>query len=271
MTFRPIVVGTGLVAWQFLKTTQGNQKEVFDKSPQLARDTDYFAAKIAEVTTAEQLVSDRRLLRVALGAFGLQDDINNRAFIQKILAEGTTDREALANKLTDDRYKALAKAFQFDNPIAPRTQRTAFPAEIIDRFRAQEFEIAVGEQDDALRLALNLQRSLPEVAEGEGGDDAKWFRVMGTPPLRSVFETALGLPKGFGQLDIDQQLGVFRDKMQSRFGVKEVRDIASDPAILEKVVQTYLLQTEVQQFSQASSGAVALSLLQAIPRTSLLG
>ena len=271
MSFQPVVVGTGLVAWQFLKSTQANQKAIFDKSPELTRDTDYFKAKIADVKTAEDLVSDRRLLRVALGAFGLQDDINSRAFIQKILAEGTTDRDALANKLTDDRYKALAKAFEFDGPVGPRTTRAGFAEGITGKFLAQEFEIAVGDQDESLRLAMNLKRSLPEIANSSSSDDAKWFRIMGTPPLRAVFETALGLPKGFGQLDIDQQLDVFRDKVERRFGVSEVSEIANDPVIMDKLAQTYLLQTEMKQFSQTSGAMAALSLLQAIPRTSIFG
>lgn len=46
--------------------------------PKIRNDEAYFRAKIGSVKTAEQLVSDRRLLKVALGAFGLEADINNR-------------------------------------------------------------------------------------------------------------------------------------------------------------------------------------------------
>ena len=50
---------------------------------------------------------------VALGAFGLQDDLPNRFFIQKVLEGGTLSTDSLANKLSDPRYAALAKAFGF--------------------------------------------------------------------------------------------------------------------------------------------------------------
>ncbi|WGW04668.1 DUF1217 domain-containing protein [Tropicibacter oceani] len=270
MSFQPVIVGSGLVGWQFLKATQDTQRQVFEKSADLVRDTDYFKENIGQIKTAEDLVSDRRLLRVALGAFGLQDDINNKFFIRKILEEGGADPQSLANKLSDDRYGAIASAFAFDSPVGARTQLSYFGDEIVAKYREQSFEVAVGDQDDSLRLALNFQRSLPELAEGSGGNDTKWFKVMGTTALRTVFETAMGLPSGFGQLDIDQQLEVFRDKAQSRFGVTEVSELA-DPEVMEKVVQTYLLQTQVQDFSQSSAGLVALSLLQSIPRTSLLG
>lgn len=269
MTFQPIIVGSGLVGWQFLKATQERQQAVFETSPALQRDTEYFAAEISNISTAEELVSDRRLLRVALGAFGLQDDINNRAFIERILADGATDPEALANRMTDDRYKELTRAFQFDNPFGPRTTRSTFADEIITKFNAQEFEVSVGNQDETLRLAMNLERALPDIAESSISEDAKWFRIMGTPPLRTVFETALGLPSGFGQLDIDQQLGIFKDKMQGRFGVKDVSAITEDPEVMQRVVQSFLLQSEIRNFSQTSGATVALSLLQSIPRPSL--
>ena len=48
--------------------------DTFTKSIELKRDTEYFQEKISSITSAEELVSDRRLLTVALGAFGLQDD-----------------------------------------------------------------------------------------------------------------------------------------------------------------------------------------------------
>lgn len=268
MTFQPVLIGAGLVGWQFLKATQERQQKTFVTTPAVQRDTDYFKAEIDKVKTPEDLVSDRRLLSVALGAFGLEDDIDNRFFIKTILQEGTTDRDALANRLTDERYKSLARAFAFDSPAGPRTQRSVFPEEIVAGYHRQAFQVAVGNSDETMRLALNFESSLAEIAESQASDDAKWFRVMGTPPLRSVLETALGLPSGFGQLDIDKQLEVFRDKMESRFGVSEVSQIA-DPDVTEKVVRGFLLQTEVLAAASIGSGQVALSLLQAIPRVSL--
>ncbi len=269
MSFQPVLIGSGLVGWQFLKTTSDTQKATFENSVSIVRETDYFEQNIQSITTAEELVADRRLLSVALTAFGLQDDLDNRFFIQTILEEGTTAPDALANRLADDRYTALSAAFGFDGIVGPNTQRSGFSAEIVSKYQAQQFEVAIGNQDETLRLALNFERSLPEVAQSSGSDDAQWFRIMGTPPLRTVFETALNLPSSFGQLDIDKQLEVFRDKAQSRFGAKEISDLA-ETETMQRVIQTFLLQDQVAQFQQANSGQIALNLLQAIPRTSIL-
>ncbi|MEM9370573.1 MAG: flagellar protein, partial [Pseudomonadota bacterium] len=87
--FAPILPATGLVGFKLLEQTQTVQREIFDRQPEIARDTDYFRETIATVQSAGALVEDRRLLRVALGAFGLDEEIDKRAFIRKILEEGT--------------------------------------------------------------------------------------------------------------------------------------------------------------------------------------
>ena len=90
MSYQPVVAGTGLVAWRFLQRTYNLQFENFQQSAQLQRDTDYFLENISKVKTAEDLVSDRQLLSVALGAFGLQDDLDNKYFLKRVLGDGTS-------------------------------------------------------------------------------------------------------------------------------------------------------------------------------------
>ena len=163
MNFSPVLTIGGLPGWALLSRTFERQTDLFNKSPQIVRDTEYFEQNIGKITTAEGLVSDRRLLRVALGAFGLQEDIDSRAFIRAILEEGTIRDDALANRLADDRYKQLSEAFAFADRPVPRTQLLSFGTEITEKFRRREFEVAVGDQDQALRLALNVQRELGDV------------------------------------------------------------------------------------------------------------
>lgn len=264
MSFQPLLPATGLAGWRFLERTLDTQGDAFAKSPAMLRDTEYFEANIGAVRSAEELVSDRRLLRVALGAFGLGDDIDNRFFIRTILEEGTLTDDALANKLSDDRYRAFSAAFGFGDFATPRTAISDFPAEIVDKFRRQSFEVAVGEQDDSLRLALNATRSLGDIADGGEGSDTKWFKVMGTPPLRNVFETAFNLPSSFAQLDLDRQLETLSDRAESAFGVTDFSDFA-DPEVQDRLVQRFLLSSQLSGFQASSAGAVALTLLQSMP------
>lgn len=262
MTFQPVVPLTGNAGWSFLTRTRDAQEDAFRSSSLNQRETTYFREQIANVTSAEELVSDRRLLSVALGAFGLDEDINNRFFIRKVLEEGTRNDEAFANRLGDKRYFQMAEAFGFDlDP--PNTQRGTFGDTITDAFLTRQFEVAVGNTDPDMRLALGLDRELNALADRDLSEAAEWFTVLGTPPLRRVFETALNIPAAASGLDIDRQLELFRDKARSLYGASAPSDFA-EPSQQEDLIRRFLLQSEVSALSSSlTSGSVALSLLQA--------
>lgn len=258
----PLIPLGGYAGWRFLSASLDTQLARFSQSPVAARDMEYFRAEIGKITSAEELVSDFRLLRVALGAFGLQDDLPNRAFIRKVLADGVTADDALANRLSDKRYRAFSEAFGFGGPLPPRTGTVAFADRILARFERQEFERAVGEQNPDLRLALNAVRELPEIAARGLRDSTAWLTVMGNPPLRTVFETAFGLPKSIGTLDLDQQLDAFRTGAERRFGTGDFAQFAA-PERVEDLIRSFTLRSEAASTpSSLTRGFVALTLLQ---------
>ncbi len=260
--YQPVLISSGLVGWQFLQRTHDQQFDAFNQSPELKRDTEYFSENIKNVRTAEDLVSDRRMLTVALGAFGLQDDIDNRFFIQKMLSDGTTADDALANRFTDSRYRDFSAAFGLGPGEIRGALGPGFADEIIAKFQASSFEIATGNQDDSMRVALYAERVLPDVVNGSGSAAQKWFSIMGQPPLRNLFETAFGLPEAFGQADIDFQLGVFRDRASRLFGISDPSQI-SEPETLDRIVSSFLARSQLEASGAgSSSAAIALTLLQ---------
>lgn len=262
MTFQPVIPAGGLLGWRFVQQTLPDQMEAFSKSPLNQRDTEYFVANIGEVETAEELVSDRRLLRVALGAFGLQDDINSGALIKKVLEDGTERPDALANRLADDRYAELSRAFGFGDAVGANTKRDSLVETVVSRFQASEFEVAVGQQDENMRLALNARRELEEIASRNVSENTKWYLVLGTPPLRLVFEKAFSLPSEFGQIDIEQQVEQMKDLMDRRLDVKDFSEM-SDPEKTNDLVERFLLQSQINEtINLNSSQSIALSLLR---------
>ena len=262
MSFQPVVSGQGITGWMFLQRTYDSQFKAFTKSPVLERDSKYFMENIKNVKSAADLVKDRRLLGVALGAFGLENDINNRYFIQRILEDGTEAKDALANRLADDRYKKLSKAFRFGPGEIPMTGLTSRMRDIMEKNRRQSFEVAVGQQDDSMRIALYAQRALGEMATEKKSDDAKWFSMMGLPPMRTLFETALGLPKSFGQGDIDKQKEVFQSRVRSLTGREDFEQF-KEPEIVKKLTNVFLARSQIGTYnSAASANANALTLLR---------
>lgn len=266
MSFAPALPLSGYAGWTLLKRTMTAQTAAFSASPEIRNDEAYFRARIGSVKTAEQLVSDRRLLKVALGAFGLEGDINNRFFIRKVLEDGTLKTDALANKLADKSYQKLSSAFGFGNFAIPSTQISDFADKIITAYRARSFEAAVGQQDANLRLAMNAERELKDLAGKSSSENTKWYTVLGSTPLRKVFETALGLPQAFGSLDIDQQLAVVRSKAKSQLGIDKISDFAS-PEAMDKLLRRFLIRGEVNVLGGGTSAAQnALTILQNIRR-----
>lgn len=269
MSFQPVIPVGGFAGWRFLERTMQAQQAAFNASPQIDRDVQYFRDNIAKVTSAEALVADRRLLSVALGAFGLDADIDNRFFIRKVLEDGTLEQDTLANRLADKSYLKLSQAFGFGDFDVPNTRLSDFPERIVEAYKTRQFEIAVGEQNDDMRLALNITRELGEIAGRDSSDDTKWFTVMGSEPMRAVFETAFSLPSSFATLDIDKQLEIFRDRAERAFGDGEISQF-SDPARLEALVRRFLVQSELNGSAAALSPAsTALTLLQTAARPSL--
>ena len=262
VTFQPVIPSGGLIGWRFLQRTYDAQLQSYSASGLNERDARYFLDNIGKVKTAEDLVSDRRLLQVALGAFGLESDLDNRYFVQKILSDGTQADDALANRLADKRYRQLSEAFGFGD-FGPRTVLPSFATEIINRYEARQFEIAVGEQDADMRVALSLGDSLTDLFDQASGEDAQWFAMMGNPPLRRTFEVALGLPAAFGQVDIDDQLITFKDRAASVLGVESFSDFA-DPDMQEDLIRMFLVRAQVEAGNSLTNGTIALTLLQSV-------
>lgn len=262
MTFQPVLPFGGYAGWAFLTRTLPTQKAAFDKSPQLEREITYFQEKIGAISSPEELVADRTLLKVALGAFGLDSDISNKFFIRKVLESGSLNEKGLANRLADKRYLEFSAAFGFGDFAVPRSASSSFGSKITTLYRARQFEIAVGNQDEHMRLALGFKRSIGDLASRASSENTKWFTILGTAPLRQVFEKAFGLPASFGTLDLDQQLSVMKEKASALLGTPGVTQF-SDPNAQDKLIRQFLVRVESQSvIAQSARGQVALSLLQ---------
>lgn len=257
MTFQPFVPTGGLAGWRFLQSTAEVQRMAHAKSAMQQRDLAYFKENIGKVQTAEQLVSDYRLLAVALGAFGLDGDIGNKYLIRRVLEDGTFKPDALSNRLSDKRYRDLAKTFGFGDFPIPNTKLSDFADKIAARYRDQRFEADMGRTNDTMRLALNAKRELPQLAQSKGTNLTKWFTLMGTPPLRKVMETALGLPPAFAALPIDRQVETFQERAVAKFGTSDLAELGQGEK-LERLLDRYAALDTTGTGNNVSSPALLL-------------
>lgn len=262
MIFQPAIPLSGVAGLRFLERTEDAQRETFDQSPLLAREVAYFRENIADITTAEELVNDRQLLKVALGAFGLDSEIDKKFFMRKMLEEGTEETSALAIRFTDPRYRSFVAAFGFGNAEGARTGDFDFAQRISDAYLTRQFEAAIGEQDPDLRLAMAFKREIADLAALPEGNNTAWFAVLGSRNLRAVVETAFGLPSQFSQLDVDVQRETLQDRARDMLGSESV-SVFADPEKLDQFVNQFLARAQINSGpSSATPGFAALTLLQ---------
>jgi hypothetical protein len=260
MSYRPVVPLPGIAGWRFLERTQARQQAAFESGASLQREIAHFEASIASVKSAVDLVADRRLLNVALTAFGLEAEIDKKAFIRRVLEEGTTAEGAMATRLTDPAWRKLSAAFGFGDAGA-RTGEAGFAAGIVAAYKARAFEVAVGETDNDMRLALNFRREVAALAAGDGGS---WYAILGSKPLRQVVEKAFGLPSEFSQIDIDKQAEILKDRADRLFG-SESLTLFQDKANVDKLIDRFLARTQIEAGAAAPGPAAnALALLRGL-------
>jgi hypothetical protein len=256
MTFTPLIPSSGVAGWNFLQSTYDRQYDAFVQSGKLKNDSEYFAENIGEVTSSEDLLNDRRLLQVAVKAFGLEEEINYRALLQRALNEGTSASDALANTMNDERYVEFSNAFGFGPGQSPMTSDSKAMQAVIDKFQSASFEEAVGEVDETMRTALFAKRAMIEVfgepdeddvsqlsvreralrefdlamKEINGKDDDvpgvtsvedQWEDIIERDTLREFFDTTLRISAGAAGLEDDERIQLYRERAQIIFGTDD--------------------------------------------------
>lgn len=259
--FQPAIPIGGYAGFKVFERTASRQIDAFADQASVKRDLAYFREKIGDIAKPADLVADRRLLAVALGAFGLEDEIGKRALIRRIADEGVLDPASFANRLNDPRWRAFAAAFSAESLALGRFQSAAAREDIAARFVERSFELAVGEVDGDIRLALNFRREAKAVAAGANVDRVGWLQIMGQRPLRVVVEAALGLPSTLASLDIDRQRAAFEEKSAAVFGAKSPKAFLDD-ANVETAIRRYFARAATDAGASADTrGQAALSLL----------
>ena len=146
----PVIPVSGIGGLRFLEETEEAQLDALKADAEVSREVEYFKENIASATSTDALLADRRLLEVALTAYGLESEIDNTAFIKQVLDEGTENDSAMANRLNDRRWTEFAKAFGYGN-VNSGGRASPFEAAVELSFRgdgaADKFENALSAAD----------------------------------------------------------------------------------------------------------------------------
>ena len=195
--------------------------------PAVKLSTAYYQANIGKVKTIGQFVGNYRLLSYALQAYGLGDQINNKALITKVLQEGTTSSSALANTLPNAAWKAFANAFNFSATGSAAPGSSTSVATTTSDYVEQQLENDQGANDPGVQLALYFQRVAPTITDGYG--------VLADKNLTEIAQTIYNLPPGTSSSQIDKEAAALKKLMP----VADLKNPAKLKSLVERFTATY--------------------------------
>ncbi len=153
--------------------------------PSVKTATEYYAANIGSVTSISDLVDNYRLLSYALTAYGLGDQVNNKALVTQVLEGGVSSSKALANTLSNPNWAKFAAAFNFAADGASSVTTASAVSTTESNYGETELETQEGQQDVGVQLALYFQRVAPTITSSYG--------VLGDKNLLEAFQTIFGV------------------------------------------------------------------------------
>lgn len=237
-------MATAAVTYRIAALNLDRSLDVVAKSPQVARETDYYLAHIGNVKSIDDFMADKRLLRYAMNAYGLSDISYATAFARKLLQGGIDDSNSLANQLSDQRYRDFVTAFNFVRYGSATTAFDRTQQGTVDLYKRQTLEENVGQQSEAARLALYFQRQAPKVTSGLG--------LLADAALLKVTQTALGLSPYTSNLSIETQQQV----IEKRIDVADFKD----PVKLAKFLNRFTALWDLNNPDQSTGTSIATAL-----------
>ena len=234
--------------------------------PQVARETEYYLARIGEVKSIDDFLGDSRLFGYAMKAFGLGEMTYAKAFIRKALAEGIDDPQSFANRLSDPRYRDLVSTFNFARYGAATTSFERVKQGTVDNYVRQTLEEDAGSRNEGARLALYFQRKAPGLKSAYG--------ILADRALLTVVQTALGLPASSASADIDRQA----EMISRRLDLADLKDPTKLQRFIDRFLSLWELATPAAPQSapavlvnQRASLGIAPSLLTSLQNLKLRG
>lgn len=256
---QPAIPMSGLAGWSFLQSTYNRQLETFSDSASVKNDRAYMTEKLSKPVSLDDFMSDRRLLRVTMTAFDLGGEEWKGGFIRKVLEEAATPDSTFLERLNNPAYTKFAQTFAFeDGTLSLAADKIE---QLAENFETAAFRIAVGDVDENMRLSLNYQQKIFDIAGTGSSNDAIAYRILGNPPVKAVLETALNLPSDISKQPIEKQAEILRDKLRSSFGISDLSQL-TDPDNVNAVIRRFhVMETVNNGPSAMTPGYTALTLL----------
>lgn len=224
------------------------------QTPAVQVATKYFQQNIGKVQSAQQLVSNPRLLDYALTAFGLSSYTNEQGLVSKALQQGVTSSKALANTLNNTNLYNFVKAFDFaDN--GPKAVSSSTVTNVVNSYVENSLETTQGQQNPGVQLALYFQNHASSIKSV--------YNILADKSLLTVVQTALGISPLTGLEPIDTQA----KQLSAKLNLSDFQDPTKVQKFIERFAAAYDSNNSSSGNSAGSSSASATSSLASLFQT----
>lgn len=208
-----------------------------------------YQERIQSIDTVKELLADRDVIDVVIGAYGLDPEDVTDDFLKQVFASDLSDPKSFVNQQPDSRWAELVASFNFDangnltRETIGTVQQRGETLETVNKYLRQTLEETEGASNEAVRLALYFERTAPNITDAYGliADDA----------LMAVFRTTFGFSDEFSNMDVDQQARIINDNL-------DLADL-QDPTKLERFLQRYTAMYDTENASFSNSAVSILS------------
>lgn len=214
----------------------------FAKRQTIQKEITYFRSKIADLKSTDDFIKNPRLLNFALSAYGMESQAQYPARIKQVLMSDPADRYSVAQRMADERYRAIAVDFDFFNGGLAKFSNPAFMQFLESGYITAEYERDLGNLNPALSDAMYFRRTI--------GNLNKTQQLYGDNVLFDVVKEGLSIPNAAVTASVEQ----LTKRIEAGFDVTK----AKDTAYVDKFVQRYLALKDSK--AQQASGNLLLGL-----------
>jgi hypothetical protein len=225
------------------KTEAQNAAQYQAGNTTLSRQAAYFQSVAATLTTPEALLGNYQALSFVLGAFGVQDQVQNTGILKQLLTQDPTQSNSLAQTMGNPGLLRFALAMNQFNP--PPFANSGDVTATVTAAATNDYEASQDTISPGLQNALYFTRNIGNVTTVD--------QLLSDPKLLNVVLVSSGIdPTAFGNLDFQRQ--------QSDLTSLVTFSDFTDPAAVARQAETYLVRNS-QKTAATDPAQAALSLL----------
>ena len=218
-----------------------------EKDPATQRDLQALEQAVARAKHPSDLLRNPRVLRLLMEAIGLADQAGNGGLARNALMSNLLDRQSLANRLPDQRWKAAAERLDFARSGLAKIRDPAVMAALKDGMIQYRRITGISAQSQAVADALYV-RDLPQ------GQTPSLFAVLGDRVMRRVATTVTNLPQELALQSVEAQART----LGARFDPAQF----ADPKKRDALINRYLIVSSSAQGGLQVPGGTGSPLLR---------